>query len=99
MTGLVLIALLIIVVTLYSYYQIRGIKSLAPWIPSNLQLLNQALTDLNLPAKTSFIDLGAGDGRAVFLAAQKFNLRATGVELAPLIWLLSQARRLFYPGL
>jgi len=88
-----LLLLLTLVIT-FVVYQLIGFRSLAPWVPSKSKILAEALEYLNLPAGTTFIDLGAGDGRAVFLAAKKFNFQATGVELAPLIWGLSKIRQL-----
>ena len=88
-----LIILLALVIT-FVVYQLIGFKSLAPWVPSKSKVLAEALEYLNLPAGTTFIDLGAGDGRTVFLASKKFNFEATGVELAPLIWGLSKVRQL-----
>mmetsp|Transcript_1299 Transcript_1299/g.2742 ORF Transcript_1299/g.2742 Transcript_1299/m.2742 type:complete len:280 (-) Transcript_1299:1117-1956(-) len=42
--------------------------------------------------KLNFVDLGSGDGTAVFTAAS-LNWYATGMELNPTLWLISSLRR------
>ena len=85
--------LLLFLACLFAFYQLLGFKQLAPWVPSKTKQLDKALELINLPAGSSFIDLGAGDGRAVFLAAGKYKYQAEGIELAPLIWLFSKMRQ------
>lgn len=47
--------------------------------------------------KRNFYDLGSGDGEAV-LAAASAGWNATGIEMNPTLWLISQIRRLFSPS-
>ncbi len=93
----VLLLLLVILSIVFIVFQIRASRSFAPWVPSSLGLLRQILTTINPSPGSSFIDLGSGDGRAVFLAAEKFNLSATGVELSPVMWLISRLRLVISP--
>ena len=52
--------------------------------PTPSGLLDDILSGLDLdPTEHTFIDLGAGKGRALFLAAQFAFRRIVGVELAP----------------
>jgi len=54
---------------------------IAPYVPSPPQVIRQMLTLAELKPREVFFDLGAGDGRAVIMAAKDFGARAVGVEL------------------
>jgi len=53
----------------------------APYVPSPPQVIRQMLILAELKPREVFFDLGAGDGRAVIMAAKDFGARAVGVEL------------------
>ncbi|MGQ9624309.1 MAG: SAM-dependent methyltransferase [Candidatus Bathycorpusculaceae bacterium] len=54
---------------------------IAPYVPSPPQVVRQMLILAQLKPGEVFFDLGAGDGRAVVMAAKEFGARAVGVEL------------------
>lgn len=54
---------------------------LAPWVPSPEALVNHMLEIARVGPGDTVYDLGAGDGRIVVAAAQRFGARAVGVEL------------------
>jgi len=54
---------------------------IAPYVPSPLPVIRQMLILAELKPGEVFFDLGAGDGRAVIMAAKDFSARAVGVEL------------------
>jgi len=54
---------------------------IAPYVPSPPQVIRQMLILAQLKSREVFFDLGAGDGRAVIMAAKDFGARAVGVEL------------------
>ncbi|TET63316.1 methyltransferase domain-containing protein [Candidatus Bathyarchaeota archaeon] len=54
---------------------------LAPYVPSPPSVIQQMLVLAGLKPGEVFFDLGAGDGRAVIMAAKDFGARAVGVEL------------------
>jgi tRNA A58 N-methylase Trm61 len=54
---------------------------IAPYVPSPPQVIRQMLVLAQLKPREVFFDLGAGDGRAVIMAAKDFGARAVGVEL------------------
>lgn len=56
----------------------------AMWVPSSLTTTHKMLTLAQLEPSQKVIDLGAGDGRVVILAAQQFGANALGVEIDPL---------------
>jgi hypothetical protein len=56
----------------------------APWIPSSLGVVRRMLKMAGVQPGQRVIDLGAGDGRIVILAAREFRAQALGVEIDPL---------------
>lgn len=62
-----------------------------PPVPTRLERIRKALQLANLQPEEVLYDLGAGDGRVLFLAAGEFGAKAVGIEVGPiqcaLIWL------------
>jgi hypothetical protein len=62
-----------------------------PSIPTRPGRVRKALKLANLQANEVLYDLGAGDGRGLFIAAREFGARAIGIEAGPIqcawIWL------------
>jgi ubiquinone/menaquinone biosynthesis C-methylase UbiE len=66
--------------------------NLAPYIPTPQMLVDKMLELANVKPNEMVYDLGAGDGRIVITAAQKFSARAVGVELSPDLYKLALHR-------
>ena len=62
-----------------------------PYVPSQRDDVRQMLEPANVKSGELVVDLGAGDGRVLFLAAREYGARAVGVEISPLrvalVWL------------
>ncbi len=54
---------------------------IAPYVASPLPVVRQMLLLADLRPSDTVYDLGAGDGRAVIMAAKDFGAKAVGVEL------------------
>lgn len=54
-----------------------------PWIPARRERIRKALELANLKPGETFYDLGAGDGRALRIAAEEFGAQAVGIEAGP----------------
>lgn len=50
------------------------------WIPTPEPVVERMLRTAQVTEKDHVVDLGAGDGRLVIVAAQQFGARATGIE-------------------
>jgi SAM-dependent methyltransferase len=61
----------------------------APWIPGPLRVINRMLELAETKPGQTVIDLGAGDGRIVILAARKYKAKAIGVEIDPFRWMIA----------
>ena len=62
-----------------------------PPVPTNPERIRKALQLANLQPNEVLYDLGAGDGRVLFITARDFGAKAVGIEIGPiqcvLIWL------------
>lgn len=69
-----------------------------PSKPTKPDRIRKALQMVNLKQDELLYDLGAGDGRVLFIAAKEFGAKAIGVEIGPvqcaLIWLRAIANGL-----
>ena len=54
-----------------------------PWVPAPRKRIRSALQLANVQPGERVYDLGAGDGRALIVAARDFGARAVGVEIEP----------------
>ena len=62
-----------------------------PFVPTPLEVIDRMLDLAQVKKGDVLYDLGSGDGRIVIRAAQKYGIRAIGIEMDRL--LLDQARR------
>ena len=61
--------------------QALGARSLAPYVPTPMDVVERMLTLAKVGPRDVVYDLGCGDGRIVIAAAQKFGARAVGVDI------------------
>ena len=87
-----LLVIFLVIAAVFMVYQNFLTLGFAPWVPSYMGLLRQALTWAKPTAKQTFIDLGCGDGRAVVVASKDFQLQATGVDINPVLTLIARVR-------
>src|SRR5512145_2540607 len=55
-----------------------------PPVPTKPARIQKALKMANLKADETLYDLGAGDGRVLFIAARDFGAKAVGLEIGPI---------------
>lgn len=69
-----------------------------PSVPTKPERIQKALKLANLKPEEVLYDLGAGDGRVLFIAARDFGANAEGLEIGPvqcaIIWLRTVANGL-----
>lgn len=79
---------LLVIILLFCVTALTG----APYVPSHRRDVQRALTQLyNLGPEDCLVDIGSGDGVVLKIARQQ-GARAFGVELNPLLVLLSRWR-------
>src|SRR5687768_5114839 len=75
---------------LTAYAGLRG----APFFPTPMRAVMAALDLANVGASDVVMDIGAGDGRVIQVAAER-GAQAIGFELSPFLWILGVLRLLF----
>jgi SAM-dependent methyltransferase len=63
--------------------QFNPADNLAPYIPSPQIVVDRMLELARIRPGEILYDLGSGDGRILITAAQKFKVKAVGIELSP----------------
>ncbi len=63
----------------------------APYVPAKAKGIDQAFMMMKLPAGSTVVDLGCGDGRVLITAARR-GYKAVGIEIHPLFWLIAWIR-------
>ncbi len=69
----------------------------APYLPTLRTQVEAAFELLNLKKGNTLLELGCGDGKVLVAAAQK-GYKAVGIELNPLLFVISWLRSLPYRG-
>lgn len=69
----------------------------APWVPTPADELPRIVAALEMTADDRFCDLGCGDGRVVVGVQRATGAVCTGIEAAPLMWLIARLRVVFQP--
>lgn len=68
----------------------------APFVPTPMERARQMVAMAKLKKGQRVYDLGCGDGRFVYLAANEYGAKATGIELSPIVYLWALIRKFFW---
>ncbi|MFC1600351.1 SAM-dependent methyltransferase [Patescibacteria group bacterium] len=68
----------------------------APFVPTPMRGADKVLKTAGVKKGETVIDIGCGDGRFCYLAANKFGAKAIGVELSPFVYLWAKIRQLLW---
>src|SRR5260370_16591102 len=66
-------------------------NKLAPFVTSPVRIVERMLELANLKPGETLYDLGCGDGRILIAAAEKYKVKAVGVEISPKLAAEAQA--------
>jgi len=69
----------------------RYTNKLAPFVSSPVKIVDRMLELANLKPGETLYDLGCGDGRILIAAAEKYKVKAVGVEISPKLVAEAQA--------
>ncbi len=70
--------------------------SFAPWVPCRSRDLKRIFEVAELKSGDIFYDLGCGNGKVVLYAGKHFDVKAIGVELAPVMYITCILRNIFH---
>jgi len=87
----ILIALFVLWVSFSSARAQFGAREEIPFVPTPMEVIDRMLEFAEVKKGDVVYDLGSGDGQIVIRAAQKYRVRAIGIEMDSL--LLAKARK------
>jgi SAM-dependent methyltransferase len=68
----------------------------APFVPTPMSAVRKMAKLANLKKGDIVYDIGCGDGRTVYVAANDYQANATGFELSPLVYAFARIRKLLW---
>jgi SAM-dependent methyltransferase len=68
----------------------------APFVPTPMARVKKMLALAKVKPGEKVYDIGCGDGRMVYVAANDYGANAVGLELSPLVYLLAVIRKFFW---
>ncbi len=68
----------------------------APFVPTPMARVKKMLALAKVKPGEKVYDIGCGDGRMVYVAANDYGAKAVGLELSPLVYLLARVRKFFW---
>lgn len=68
----------------------------APFVPTPMRGAEKVLKVAGVKKGDTVVDIGCGDGRFCYLAANKLGANAIGYELSPLVYVLAKFRQLLW---
>lgn len=91
----ILLVIIVVFVALLVVTALVHLVSRVPYVPTKHHVVDGMLKLANLKDGEHIFDLGSGDGRILFEAERRVRVKAHGFELAPLMFLLSYAKKIF----
>jgi SAM-dependent methyltransferase len=86
-------SLALVILIVISIPTVMAMINGAPYVPTPMARVEKMVALAKLKKNQRVYDLGCGDGRFVYLAANRYGAKATGIELSPLVWLLAKVRQ------
>jgi SAM-dependent methyltransferase len=86
----------LVILILISIPTIMAMINGAPFVPTPMERVRKMVALAKIKKGQRVYDLGCGDGRFVYIAANEYGAKATGIELSPLVYLLAIIRKFFW---
>lgn len=68
----------------------------APFVPTPMEAVKKMIRLAKIKKGDVVYDIGCGDGRMVFVAANEYGAKATGLELSPLVYFFARIRKILW---
>ncbi len=86
----------LILLILISIPTIMAMVNGAPFVPTPMKRVKEMVKLAKLKQGDRVYDIGCGDGRFVYVAANQYGANATGYELSPLVYVLARIMKLIW---
>jgi SAM-dependent methyltransferase len=94
--GLSIVFLLFVLICCFNL--IFSVLSFAPWVPSRSRDLKRIFKLADLKPGQIFYDLGCGNGKVIIYAANNYKVKAIGLEISLLFYLICKIRQVLNRG-
>ncbi|MEK7528479.1 MAG: hypothetical protein AAB592_01820 [Patescibacteria group bacterium] len=68
----------------------------APFVPTPMAAAEKMIELTGIQKGKKLYDMGCGDGRCVYIAANKYDADAVGIELTPWVYLIARIRKFLW---
>ena len=92
--GLALAVILLVVMLFLAYIVSIILNFLTPFYSTPKKVAKKIVELFELSKDDSFVDLGSGDGRMVFMTYNKFKCKSVGYEISPVLLVYFKMRKL-----
>jgi SAM-dependent methyltransferase len=86
----------LVLLILLSVPTIMAMINGAPFVPTPMKRVREMVALARIKKGQRVYDLGCGDGRFVYVAANDYGAKATGIELSPLVYGLALIYKLIW---
>ena len=86
-------ALALVLLMVISIPTVMAMINGAPYVPTPMERVKKMVALAKIKKGQRVYDLGCGDGRFVYIAANQYGAKATGIELSPMVYLLAKVRQ------
>lgn len=86
----------LVLLILISVPTIMAMINGAPFVPTPMKRVKKMVALAKIKPGQRVYDLGCGDGRFVYIAANNYGAKAIGIELSPAVYLLAIIRKLLW---
>ena len=93
--GLALAVILLVVMLFLAYIVSIVFNFLTPFYSTPKKVAKKIVDLLDLSEDDSFVDLGSGDGRMVFMTHNKYKCKSVGYEISPVLLIYFKMRKFF----
>lgn len=93
--GLALAVILLVVMLFLAYIVSMILNFLTPFYSTPKKIAKKIVELFELSKEDSFVDLGSGDGRMVFMTYNKYKCKSVGYEISPVLLVYFKIWKIF----
>jgi len=93
--GLALAVILLVVMLFLAYLVSIILNFFSPFYSTPKKIAKKIVNFFELSKNDSFVDLGSGDGRMVFMTYKKYKCKSVGYEISPILLIYFKISKIF----
>lgn len=81
----IVLLIFLVSITVYTSFLLYSSWMGSPYVPTRQKEMECILRKAQLKKRKMFVELGCGDGRVMRMAAKKYGVRGTGIDVNPIV--------------